>query len=43
MTGRDTREFIGLMLVDYSTRWDDAESITFQVPRVEERVLARVS
>jgi len=35
----ETREFIGLMLVDFKTRWEDEDRITFGVPRTEQRVL----
>lgn len=38
----DTREFLGIMLVDYETRWKDEDRIDVQVPIVQGRVLERV-
>lgn len=40
----DTREFVGLLLVDYKARWEDEERIVVHVPvpRIEERVLEPV-
>jgi uncharacterized protein YuzE len=35
----DTREFIGLMLVDYETRWKSETRIVVPIPRIEQRVL----
>jgi hypothetical protein len=35
----ETREFVGVMLVDYEVRWKEEKSIAVQVPRIEERIL----
>jgi uncharacterized protein YuzE len=34
----DTREFVGVMIVDFKARWDGRE-IRFRVPKVEEHLL----
>lgn len=38
----ETREFVGLMLVDYEARWKREGRIVVSVPRIEERVLELV-
>lgn len=35
----ETRQFVGVAIVDYKARWEDAGEITVEVPVVEERVL----
>ena len=37
----ETREFVGVALIDYRARWEGQE-ITIEVPTVEERVLQLV-
>jgi len=37
----DTREFVGVTIVDFKARWEGVE-ITIEVPVVEERVLELV-
>ncbi len=34
----DTREFVGVMILDFKARWEGVE-ITIEVPVIEERVL----
>lgn len=35
----ETREFVGLTIIDFNARWADVGEIRVQVPTVEERVL----
>ena len=34
-----TREFVGLMIVDFKARWEETGEVTVDVPLVERRVL----
>jgi uncharacterized protein YuzE len=37
----DTREFVGVAIVDYKARWE-GQDVVIEIPRVEERVLQLV-
>ena len=38
----ETRQFLGVMIVDYRLRWEGDQPIHIQIPGVEERVLEPV-
>lgn len=38
----ETREFVGVMIVDYKLRWEQCEQIVLHVPRIEQHIDERV-